>query len=337
MTWEQPPSEADWDQLVGALRTAKSALLLAHVNPDGDALGSALAAGIALKSLGVDTSVSFGDTPFHMPHSLTWLPGQELLVAPQEAPRNVDVAVSFDAASFDRLGILGPIAQTAALFAAVDHHRSYTGFGTLSIVDVSAPATAVLALDLVDRLGAELSADIATCIYTGLSTDTGSFKFAGTTAETHRIAARLHEAGIHHDLIARAVFDDQSFNALALLGVALSKTHLDAEAFGGLGLISTQISSADRTAFGLPLDAAESVIDVIRTASEAEVAAVVKEGDDGVWRMSTRSKGKVDLGAVCTALGGGGHRFAAGFSAPGSADEAIELLRGAIDESLSAS
>ncbi len=325
--WDQLPNDADWNRLTAALKSADSVLLIAHVNPDGDALGSAMAVGLALASLRIDVSVSFADRPFRPPLYLEWMPGLDLLVPPDDAPIRADVAVSFDVASFDRLGSLGPVARTARLFAAVDHHRSYTGFGDISLVDVSAPATAVLALDLVDRLGVELTTDIATCIYTGLTTDTGSFKFAGTTADTHRIAARLHEAGIEHDLIARAVFDDQSFSSLQLLGVALSKAKLDRCAVGGLGMISTQISRQDRNVFGLPLDTAESIIDVIRSVSQAEVAAVAKEGDDGVWRISTRSKGKVDLGAACIALGGGGHRFAAGFSAPGGPDDALASLR----------
>lgn len=331
MSWQKAPTEADWSAVVGAARAAKSVLLVAHISPDGDALGSAMAAGLAMRQVGIDAVVSFDEEPLRVPHSLAWIPGQDLLRSVDEVSIPVDVAMSFDASSIDRLGRLGPIAASAGTFIAVDHHRSYTGFAGNSIVDVTAPATAVLALELVDRLAAELTVDIASCIYAGLTTDTGSFKFAGTTASTHKIAARLHTAGIRHDVIARSVFDDRPFAALKLMGTAVTNAELEEQALGGLGLVWASVSKADRVALDLPLDAAEAIIDAIRTVSEAEVAVLVKEGDDGVWRVSTRSKGAVDLGEVCTSLGGGGHRFAAGFSHPGGARVAVDALISAID------
>lgn len=332
MTWEAGPQAEDWDKLIAQLKDANSVLLVAHVSPDGDALGSALAVGLALRQLGISAVVSFDDGQLAVPASLSWMPGLELLVAVEDVPPELDVAVSFDASSIERLGRLGPICKSAkALFAAVDHHRSYTGYAELSLVDVTAPATAVLALEFVDRLGAELTTDIATCVYTGLTTDTGSFKFAGTTAGTHRIAARLHEADIKHDVIARAVFDDQPFAALQLLGLAVAHATLYPQEVNGLGLVATWISRADRHALGLALDAAEPIINSIRSTTEAEVAVVLKEGDDGIWRVSTRSKGAVDMGAVCSALGGGGHRFAAGFTSNMSIDDTLAALIAEID------
>lgn len=334
MTWEQLPAERDWQRLTDALKSASAVLCIAHVTPDGDALGSALAGALAMRQVGINAVVSFDEEPFAVPGSLSWLPGEDLLRAPTDLPARIDVAVSFDASAFERIGRLGPISREAGLFAAIDHHRSYTGFAELSIVDVTAPATAVLALELVDRLGAELTSDIATCVYAGLTTDTGSFRFAGTTAATHEIAARLHRAGIAHDEIARAVFDNRPFTAVLLMGQAVARAELDPTAAGGLGMVSTQITCLEREGLGLPLDAAESIIDVIRTAAEAEIAVVFKEGDDAVWRVSTRSKGAIDMGAVCSSLGGGGHRFAAGFSAEQDPDQILPELLAAIDAEL---
>ena len=330
MTWEQEPTSADWSILVDRLCSANEVVCVAHVSPDGDALGSAMAAGLALRALGVESFVSFDEDPFMLPGSLAWLPGQEILRSPAELPSAPDVVVSFDASDLARLGALGGLGEQAAFFCAVDHHRSYTGFGDVSIVDVTAPATAVLALELVDRLGVELTRDIAECIYTGLTTDTGSFRFAGTSADTHRLAARLHEAGIAHDEIARAVFDTAPFAAVQLLGKAIGNAMLLPQAAGGLGIAWTHISKADRRALGLSLDAAEPVIDTIRATSEAEVAIVFKEGDDGVWRVSSRSKGRVDVGLVCSQFGGGGHRFAAGFSSTSEPASIIDDMSDAI-------
>lgn len=348
-------NESRWGLLVERLRNAEQVLLLAHVHPDADALGSALAVGLALTDLGVTARVSFpglrpsdservsrstspvrqngrpipvGAVTSALPRSLDWLPGQELLVPAAELTGFFDVAVSLDVSSIDRLGELAPIAAKAGLFAAIDHHRSYTGFAELSIIDVDAPATASLALELIDRLGVQLSEPIASCLYAGLSADTGSFRFAATSAATHEAAARLHRAGIAHDSIARKLYDSQPLAGLRLLGEALRRSSLESDAAGGRGLVWTWVSLADLDLYGLEPADAESVIGILRQAEEADVAAVFKESPTGGWLVSLRSRGAVDVGQVSVGLGGGGHRYAAGFTAEvGELDEALTRLR----------
>jgi phosphoesterase RecJ-like protein len=329
VSWAAAPTEADWDATVSALLAGDPVLLLGHVSPDADALGSALAAGLALEARGVQVAVSFGDDPFVIPRVLRSLPGQHLLVAPDDVGER-PVVVSFDVSSIERLGVLRDVAERARTFVAVDHHTSYTGFGGIHLVDVTAPATAVLALDLVDRLGVELDQTIAAPIYAGIVTDTGSFKFSATTADTHRVAARLLSTGMRHDVIARHIYDDEPFAALRLLGAALDRAVLEESAVGGLGLVWTVVTDADRDVFGLTLDATERVIDVLRIATEAEVACVLKQDDRGVWRVSMRSKGRVDVSAIALAHGGGGHRFAAGFSGHGHAADVLTSVRTAL-------
>jgi phosphoesterase RecJ-like protein len=306
-------------------------LLLAHVAPDADALGSALAVGLALRARGIDVAVSFGDEPFAIPRVLRSLPGQDLLVAPADLSER-PVVVTFDVSSIERLGVLRERAEAAATFVAVDHHASYTGFGQIHLVDVAAPATAVLALEIVDRLGVELDSVIAIPIYAGLVTDTGSFKYAATTAETPEIAARLLRTGMRHDVVARHIYDDEPFSVLRMLGGALDTAVLEEAAVGGLGLVWTRISRTDRAVGDLPLDAVERVIDVLRIATEAEVACVLKEDDLGHWRVSMRSKGAIDVSAVALSLGGGGHLFAAGFTADGDpdSDTVLSAVRAAL-------
>ena len=324
--WAQRPSDVDWSSAIAALTGGGQVLLIAHVSPDADALGSALAVGLALRARGTSVEVSFGDDPFVLPRSLEGLPGQELLV-PASKVSAPEVVASFDASSLDRLGVLGPVADAAPTFIAVDHHVSYTGFARTHLVDVSAPATAVLALDLVDRLGVELTSEIAAALYAGLVTDTGSFRFSATTPATHQVAARLLATGIRHDLIARRIYDDEPFGVLRMMGGALDRAVLEERSVGGLGMVWTVVTRADRENFALPLDATERVIDVLRIANEAEVAVVLKEDDSGKWRVSTRSKGRVDVGAICLGLAGGGHRYAAGYTATGGASSVLSELR----------
>jgi phosphoesterase RecJ-like protein len=330
VSWSSAPEAHAWDATVAALTGGERVLLLAHVSPDADALGSALAVGIALERLGVDVAVSFGDDPFAVPRVLRSLPGQHLLAAP-DAVSERPVVVSFDVSAVSRLGVLQAVAERASTFVAVDHHSSYTGFGGIHLVDVSAPATAVLALELVDRLGVRLDREMATAIYAGLVTDTGSFKYAATTPHTHEVAARLLATGMRHDLVSRHLYDDEPYGVVRLLGGALDRSVLEERAVGGLGLVWTVVTADDRAAFGLPLDAAERVIDTLRIAGEAEVACVLKQDDDGAWRVSMRSKGRIDVSAVALALDGGGHRFAAGFTGQGHADEVLRSVREALE------
>jgi bifunctional oligoribonuclease and PAP phosphatase NrnA len=329
-----PPTAADWREVVALLRDADYVCLACHVNPDGDALGSAVAVGLALRELGIRADVSFGDDPLVVPRSLSFLPGLDLVVPPGDVPAAPDVMMVFDAASIDRLGLLVDTARAAGALVVVDHHTSNTGFGTHHIVDVAAPATAVLAEDLIRRLGVKLTPEIATAIYAGLASDTGSFRYAGTTPATHALAARLLEAGVRQDAVSRQLWDTASFGYLKVLARALERATLEPAAAGGLGMVWTVVTRADRDAFGVGMDEIEGIIDVVRKTSEAEVAVVLKEDTDGSYRVSSRSKGQVDVGSVCTALGGGGHRLAAGFSTAGDAGAAVSRILGLLGEAL---
>jgi phosphoesterase RecJ-like protein len=257
---------------------------------------------------------TWGETKLHVPTSLAMLPGQELLVPPDRLPDEPELLVTLDTGSLDRLGLVQRQAAAAGNVLVIDHHASNTGFGTVHLVEVTAAATAVLVLAVVDRLGVTLDRDIATGIYAGLVTDTGSFKYKATTPEVHRIAARLLETGLRHDLLTRALYDTNTFGYVRLLGAGLSRATLDASAAGGLGLVWTYTTPEDLATYGVDLPQIEGMIDVVRTAGEAEVALVAKGDTDGTLKISMRSKGQVDVGAICVGLGGGGHLFAAGFT-----------------------
>ncbi len=324
------PGDAEWDKAVALLAGHPEAVLACHVNPDGDAIGSMLALALALRRRGTRVLPSFSE-PFEMPASLADLPGAELLVPPGELPPAPPLLVTFDTGSADRLGSLSPLVDSAAEVLVIDHHASNTRYGTLHLLDPAAAATAVLVEELVRRLGEPLDAEIGACLYAGLVTDTGSFRFAATTAETHELAARLLRTGIRHDLLARQLLDTHPAGWLSMVGAALSRARLEPAGAGGLGLVWTDTRTAELAAAGLPADQAESVIDLVRTAAEAEVAAVCKELPTGGWSVSLRSKGLVDVGAAAVRLGGGGHRFAAGFTSTADLGTTVAAVREAVE------
>ncbi len=310
------------------LSTATDVTLLAHVNPDADALGSALALGLALRGRGATVRVSFGAaTP--VPRSLRGLDPVGLVVPATEVPAAPALLVALDCGSEQRLGTL--LDRVPATIAAggrvlvVDHHLGNTRFGTDHLVDETAVATAVLVLDLLDEMAVPLDPAIARCLYAGLVTDTGSFRRA--TPRTHQMAARLIAAGVDPTALARELMDSHPFAWLGMVAAALSRAELVPAAVGGLGLVLTSVPAADLV--GLLPEDADGVVDLLRTTTEAEVSAVAKEGAPGRWSVSMRAVGAADVRAVAERMGGGGHRLAAGFGAVGSADDVLLAIKAA--------
>ena len=185
---------------------------------------------------------SFGDEPFAVPGILAFLPGTELLTPPAEFPDRPQVMVTLDAASIGRLGPLAASAAAAGELIVLDHHASNTGFGTINLVDPARAATAVLTHRLITELGIPLTRDIATGLYAGLVTDTGSFKFAATTPQVHELAARLLSTGIDPAAVSRQLYDTAPFGYLRMLASALNRAVLDAQACDGLGLVWTTVT-----------------------------------------------------------------------------------------------
>jgi phosphoesterase RecJ-like protein len=329
------PSAQDWSDALAAIGGADEIALLCHVGPDGDALGSMIGLGAALRAGGAKVVASFGTATgeaFAVPSMYAFLPALDLLVKPEDFPAAPDVLVTFDTGSLERLGSLGDRVATSGTCVVVDHHTTNTRFGNVHLVDTGAAATAVLVAEIVDRLGLPLTAEVAAPLYTGLVTDTGSFKYIATTPAVHKLAARLLATGIRHDLISRAIWDTASVAYVRLLGEVCSRVRLDPSAAGGLGLVWTTVTAADLVRHDLGVADVEGVIDVVRTAQEAEVAAVLKcePGTDAV-RVSLRSQGAIDLGAMCVPLGGGGHRYAAGFTSYDDVDRVLTRLREALE------
>lgn len=321
----------EWERALAAIDGAAEVCLACHVCPDGDALGSMLAFAQALRAQGRPFTASFGDA-FVVPRILRFLPGLDLLTDPADYPAEPDVMITFDAASSDRLGSLAANAGKARELIVIDHHASNTRFGTTHLVDPGAAATAVITEELVSRIGAPLTHDIALCLYVGLVTDTGSFKYASTTPRVHTLAARLLATGVRPERVSREVWDRAPFGYLPVLSAALGRARLEPDVAGGLGMVWTTVTRADRAGPGLPYDLLEGVIDVVRRTEEAEVAVVFKEDDEGVWQVSARSNGRIDVGMACVAFGGGGHPTAAGFTLHGEVGPAVARLRTLLSE-----
>jgi phosphoesterase RecJ-like protein len=310
--------------LAEAAEARATVVLSGHVQPDADALGSTLALAEGLRRRGARVLATF-PAPFTLPASLGWLPGAEGLVPSSAVPSSPDVFVSLDAASPGRLGELAVLLDAAGTSVVVDHHASNPGFGDVRLVDPGAPATVSLVAGLLDELGVTVDPQLATCLYAGLAADTGSFRFGNTSPETHELAARLLATGIDHSAISRRLFDTAPFGWLGLLSVVTGRAALEPDV--GRGLVWTWSSTAEAAEHGLPGEQLEALVDVVRSAQEADVACVLKGQDDGSWSVSLRSRGNTDVARVAMALGGGGHTLAAGYSSAADRESTIQALR----------
>ncbi|MQA24200.1 MAG: bifunctional oligoribonuclease/PAP phosphatase NrnA [Micromonosporaceae bacterium] len=324
-------SEESWRQAVAAISDAERPLLVCHVNPDGDALGSMLGCALALRRLGRPAQAAFPG-PQELPEMFAWLPGIDLLTAPEDTDREPDVMLTFDAASVGRLGEFADRMAGAKHVVVLDHHASNPGFGTVNLVDPHAAATGLVVDELVRRLGVPLDREIAECLYVALATDTGSFKYQATTPKVHQFAARLLQAGVDHYEISRRLFDARPLGALRIFGEALGRLCLEPEAADGAGFVWTYATLDDLARHDQPAHVLESLIDVVRSVEEADVACVAKQLADEEWAVSLRSRGAVNVAAAAAALGGGGHRYAAGFTGEGDLTRVIDALRATLGD-----
>jgi phosphoesterase RecJ-like protein len=308
------------------LSDAKEVALACHVNPDADALGSMLGLAAFLRARGVRTICSYGNGPLETPRWASLLPGIEHLVAPARFPDEPSVMVTCDCASFDRLAALGGPASRARELIWIDHHRSNDGSGTVRLVDPDASSTCEMVFRLIDAMGGGFDRDVAVCLYAGLVTDTGRFQYQATTPDTLRMAARLREHDFDHAALVRALYEDNDPSFLRLLGTALGRMAEVPEA----GVVWTYVTQADLAEAGVAPADTDDLIDVLRTARDVDVAAVLKQQGDGRFKVSVRSRGAHDLAAVASSFGGGGHRLAAGYTSEHGPEGTIERLVAAL-------
>jgi bifunctional oligoribonuclease and PAP phosphatase NrnA len=314
----------DYTRAAVALSNATEVALACHVNPDADALGSMLGLAAHLRERGVGTVCSYPNDPLEPPRWASMLPGSDRLVSPRAFPKEPSVMVTCDCAAFDRLAQLGHPANMAGELIWIDHHRSNDGLGTIPVVDPTASSTCEMVFRLIETMGGEMSVDTATCLYAGLVTDTGKFQYEATTPETLRVAARLREHPFDHARLVQALYEDDRVAYLRLVGVALGRLEHVPDA----DLVWTYVTRSDLQASGVHPSETDDLIDVIRTARDVDVAALVKQQKDGRFKVSVRSRGDHDLAAVAASFGGGGHRLAAGYtSTHGPAETADRLAR----------
>ena len=314
----------DFERATSAIAAASTVALACHVSPDGDALGSLLGLHHLCRA-NAKPSVASWSEPFVVAPHYTFLPGLDLTTKPADFPGAPEVMVTFDCGSLDRLGDLAPAARAAGELIVIDHHLTNDRYGSINLVDPDAAATAVVVRQLARRLGWTLNRDAAVCLYTGLVTDTGRFQYSNTTPEVFALAEELARFDLPIADMSRQLFEQHTFAYLQLVAVCLGRAVLDRD----LRFVATWITEDDLRTHGVDIDETEGLIDLVRRATEAEVSCVLKETRGGI-KVSLRAISEVDVGAIAVSFGGGGHRFAAGFTAEGTVADVLASIARAV-------
>ena len=292
-------------------------LLLTHQYPDCDTLGSGYALCRALQGLGKTVRVACSD---EIPCKYTYMTAG--VDAPEFDPAFI---CAVDVADAKLLGPrLAPYADRVDL--AIDHHASHQDFQQNLLLDAAASATALIIYDLLQCLGAAITPAIADCLYTGLSTDTGCFKYGNTTPYAHRVAAELMDAGAETETINRVMFDCKSRARVELERLALESMRFYWEGRLAVMIITNDMLETSRAAE----NDMEGLAPLPRQIEGVWVGITLRQKADGNFKVSVRTGSHADASAICAVLGGGGHKQAAGCAVNGPADSAVEKLMDAV-------
>ena len=321
------------DQVLQELRQADKLLLTTHENPDGDALGSLLAMHRMLEQLGKDSLMFMSPDEFPLPWEYRGFSFDGLVGAP---PADVSerTIVFLDCGNIDRMPV-DFLQEDGLHILNIDHHHDNTRFGTVNLVCPDASSTAEIVWRLSKELDVEITPGIADALYVGLVTDTGRFMYENTSADAHRMAAELIEAGVQPHQVYRRLWEDLPFRRLQLLQRALASVERHDEG----AITIAHLVKRDYEETGALETDSEGVVDHMRAVEGTRVAVLVREllseDREGMRKVSLRATdGSVDVSKVAREFGGGGHPQAAGFSTPVPYAELVERLRAQVRRQL---
>lgn len=318
------------------LSTPKNIVITTHRSPDGDAIGSSLALHHLLKAHGHNVTVL---VPDQFPHFLSWMKGSETIVVyelskirSREAIDKSDIIFSLDYNNLSRIAEVGELVERkAAVKILIDHHLEPSPDFDFSMSDTSASSTAQMIYSFAEEVGLDgyIDQQIAECIYAGIMTDTGSFKFSSTSANTHRVVANLMDKGLVPEKVHASIFDTNSFARLRLLGFTLSERF---EYNQEKKVSVLRLSEEDKNQYNYQKGDTEGFVNYGLSVNGSKMAVFLSE-DDGYTKFSFRSKGELDVNKIARAhFNGGGHKNAAGGKLDMPIDDAYKQLQKVIND-----
>jgi phosphoesterase RecJ-like protein len=307
-----------------ALVARQRFLITSHVKPDGDSIGSQLAMAYALRALGKEVRLVNRDPAAP---GLFAFPGVEDIEIADHVEGDYDALIVMECGDLTRTGVTG---LERYYTINIDHHPGNTGFGAINWFDGKAAACGEMVFDVIRALGVPLTREIAVHIYVAILTDTGSFHYSSISPRTFDICRQAMEAGVDPVFVARSVFDSNNIGRLRLFGAVLGSVEL--EAGGRLAVI--YLDRAMARAAGGTYDDTEGLINLPLTVKEIQAVVFFKEWEPGQYRVSMRSKGTIDVGAVAAGFGGGGHKNASGCTVYGTLVQARDQILGPVIDAI---
>jgi len=302
-------------RIADEIRGRQRFVLSSHVRPDGDSIGSQFAMAHALWHLGKDVRIVNRD-PAPGPFSV--FPGVTKIEVASHIDDPGDAVIVMECGDVTRTGVEG---LERGFVINIDHHLGNTAYGALNWFDASAAACSEMVFDLVKELAVPLTREIATHVYIGIITDTGSFHYSNISPRTFDICRQCVEAGIDPPAIAGAIYDSNTLGRLKLFGAVLSRMVLHPS--GRVATLCVDRKLAREC--GGTYEDTEGIVNLPLSVKDIEAVVFFKEAGEDDWRVSMRSKGEVDVNAIAKEFGGGGHKNASGCSARGTFDE-LKLL-----------
>jgi phosphoesterase RecJ-like protein len=304
-------TNSDLDRIVDVLRSRQRFLISSHSRPDGDSIGSSMAMAFALRELGKVADVVHAD---RAPGPLLQFPGvMDIRVASEVDAAGYDAAIIMECGDLARTGVRG---LDRTFLVNIDHHPGNTGYGDVRWFNPSAAACGEMVFDLIKRLGAPLTIEVATHVYLAILTDTGSFHYSSISPHTFEICREVLEAGVNPVAVARDVYDSNNMGRLKLFGSVLGSMQIDPS--GRIAIVYLDHEMA-RAAGGTYEDT-EGLINLPLTVKEILAVVFFKQIEGEQYRVSMRSKGEIDIGAIAKEFEGGGHKNAAGCTVSGPID-----------------
>ena len=312
------PDEGDFAAVIDRVREAETVHIITHIRPDADAVGSACGLAFGLSTIGIPAQVYIGQRE-PMPENISTVPGVDNVLLGKPLPAE-GLVITTDCASLDRTGMYhAELAENSERVVVIDHHDSNPRYGAVNLV-LPAESTTVIIRELLSHMGIELTEDIAYCLYAGLVTDTGSFRWG--TARMHLLAAELMEHGVDTRAAAMALMDAVSAEDLKFMGAVMAG--METRAAGRYTISVLAIN--DQHLRGMNQTAVEAIIEYSRALTGSDIGAVFKEIHPGYWSVSLRSS-VVNVAEIAALHGGGGHIPAAGYSVAGKVDAAVDALQ----------
>jgi phosphoesterase RecJ-like protein len=302
------------DNIVNHLKKSRNVLITSHINPDGDAIGSLVALGVALEARGIEATL-FNESP--IPAVYRFLPGVERITQDIKKENTFDTAIVLDCGDIVRVGSRADRVSAIPAVINIDHHVTNSRFGDLQIIDATACASAEIVYRLIRAMGIEIDLTMATSIYTGIVTDTGSFRFSNTNHAAFAICDEMVQKGVQPYNVAQHVYGTYSLGRIKLLNLALESIEISSNGNVSMMMLTRQMLNDTGTH---PEDA-DGLINYARRIEDVKLAAMIQEQENGhhgpddikEYHVSLRSDGSVDVAAIAAGFGGGGHPSAAGF------------------------